>query len=654
MCGRARRAAELVQLLALADGHRLTRDQVLETLWPHLEVEAGAANLRKAAHHARQALASSEAVVLRRGQVALFPSRPVETDANDFEGQCGAALASGDAVACAAAASAYTGDLLPESLYEEWTQAPRERLRSRYVELLRCSGQWERLVEVEPTDEPAYRELMRRELADGSRPAAIRWYGRLRTALRRELGILPSGDTEAIYDECVAGLGTIEPTFVGRQLELARVTALLRSEPGGGPGALVVRGPAGIGKSALCRELARAARAEGWMVVACGATEAGAPYAPLASVAEQLIARDRGLLDAVGTRVRSVLAELTSLAGPAAPLESPLTRHRVIGALRRLLLAAGDGDAIALVLDDAHLADEATIDVLQHLGSAGGTPILAVLAYRPEAAPEVLIRGVARLARGGKAVEIDLGPLDREDAAALVAAGAPTPRAAEVVDRIIDLAQGNPFLTLELAQSAVAGVPALVATARDAIASRFLDLDEATVAMLRRLALAGDDLDPASVVALTGASEAEAFALLDVALGAGVLVVSGARYRFRHELVRQALVEQLPPHRRLAAHRDTARRLAGADAAPALIARHWLDGGRPDEASDWLLAAARQAVGLGAFADALVSPGAAARSRAGPWRRPLPASGSTGRPRGQRCTGGVRRRGAGRRRTGSP
>ena len=600
-----RRAAELVQLLALADGHRLMRDQVVEALWPHLDVEAGAANLRKAAHYARQALASSDAVVLRGGQVALFPSRPVETDAGRFEAQGRAALAGGDAAACAAAASAYTGDLLPEALYEEWTQAPRERLRSEHVELLRRSGQWERLVEVEPTDEPAYRELMRRELAAGSRAAAIRWYGRLRTALRRELGILPSGDTEAIYDECVAGLGITEPAFVGRQLELARATALLRSEPGGELGALVVRGPAGIGKSAFCREVARLARAEGWMVIAVGATEAGGPYAPLASVAEQLVARDRALLDAVGSRGRSVLAELTSLAAPAAPLESPLTRHRMIGAFRRLLLAAGDGAAVALVVDDAHLADEATIDVLHHLGSAGGTPVLAVLAYRPEPAPEVLTRGVARLARAGKAVEIDLGPLDREDAAALVAAGAPTPRAAEVVDRIVDLAQGNPFLTLELAQSAVAGVPALVATARDAVASRFLDLDEGTVAMLRRLALAGDDLDPASVVALTGSSEAEAFALLDVALGAGVLVVAGARYRFRHELVRQALVEQLPPHQRLAVHRDTARRLAGADAAPGLIARHWLDGGRPDEAVDWLLAAARQAVRLGAFADAL-------------------------------------------------
>ncbi|MHB8695905.1 MAG: AfsR/SARP family transcriptional regulator [Solirubrobacteraceae bacterium] len=59
-----RRARELVALLALAEGCRLSRDQAIERLWPHLEADAGAANLRKAAHHARRALGDQEAVVL--------------------------------------------------------------------------------------------------------------------------------------------------------------------------------------------------------------------------------------------------------------------------------------------------------------------------------------------------------------------------------------------------------------------------------------------------------------------------------------------------------------------------------------------------------------------------------------------------------------
>jgi tetratricopeptide (TPR) repeat protein len=132
-----------------------------------------------------------------------------------------------------------------------------------------------------------------------------------------------------------------------------------------------------------------------------------------------------------------------------------------------------------------------------------------------------------------------------------------------------------------------------------------VDLDEATAALLRRLAIVGDELDPFDVPALAGLPEPDAFALLDAALDAGALVTVGTRYRFRHDLVRQALIEQVPPHQRLAIHRDTAVGLAAAGAAPSLVARHWLDGGRPDEAEPWLLAAARRAWKLGAFADAL-------------------------------------------------
>ena len=95
----SRRSAELVQLLALSERHSLHREQVIEALWPHLELEAGAANLRKAAYHARQALGAEDAVVLGGGRVALFPSDEVETDVERFERTAEAALRSRDGVA---------------------------------------------------------------------------------------------------------------------------------------------------------------------------------------------------------------------------------------------------------------------------------------------------------------------------------------------------------------------------------------------------------------------------------------------------------------------------------------------------------------------------------------------------------------------------
>ncbi|WP_344214651.1 ATP-binding protein [Kribbella sancticallisti] len=602
----ARRAAELVQLLALANGHTLLRDQVIEALWSHLDPEAGAANLRKAAHHARQALGDQQAVVLRSGEVALFPFQQVETDVECFERAAQTALRTNEPIACTEAAAAYVGDLLPGALYEDWANARRDQLKSRYVTLLRLSGAWERLVEVEPTDEQAYRELMCAALRAGNRHAAIRWYGRLRTTLQQELGMPPGPESEALYDECVAGLLSAEQELVGRQIDLARAEAALQAAARAELGALVVRGPAGIGKSALSRRVASIARGQGWTVATATAISESDPYAPLVDVVEQLLSHDHVPVEKLSDRTRSVLAELTMLAAPAPPIEGALTRHQVIGALRRVLLA-DDAARMMLVIDDAHLADDATIDALLHLISVSSTGrLFVVLAYRPELAGEALARGVARLDRAGMTVTVNLEPLDREDAGALVAAAASAKPDAAAVAKVVDLAAGNPFFLLELARGLDAGVaPAGVPTVWEAVAARFVDLDQGLRAMLQRLAVTGADLDPAGILAVSGRPEPETSTLLDAALSADLLVVSGTHYRFRHELVRQALVEQIPPHRRTALHRDIADRLSSAGGQAAVIAGHWLAGGRPDEAIGWQLAAARHAVKLGALRDGL-------------------------------------------------
>ena len=599
-----RRSVELVQLLALAPRRRLLRDQVCEALWPHLSPRAGAANLRKAAHHARQALAAEDAVVLHGGAVALFPGTPVEADVERFERLASSALRSGDHSACEQAASAYAGDLLPAARYERWTDADRERLRGLHVALLRVLQHWERVVELEPADEQAHRELIRRALAEGNRHAAITWYGRLRNALERELGLVPDAESRALYAQCIAGLERSAAPFVGRQLELARTAVAIRSAERGQLGALVVRGSAGLGKSALCRQLAVMAAERGWSTATVTASYGASPYAPLVSAVEQLAHRHPGALDAINEHARATLTEL--MRPPAAgPPERALTRHQVLGAVQRLLAACGRG--VLLVVDDAHLADEATIDACVQLARAcAGPPCLVVLAYRREAAQPVLVRQVGVLERAERVVEVDLGPLDHADVVALACVAAGARLDAPVVAEIARLAHGNPFFTLELARAVGAGAGLTVPpSAWAALTARFYDFDDTTAGALRRLAVAGYEFDPADVPALTGLDEPAAFGVLDAALESGALTVNGARYRFRHELVRQALIEQVPPHQRLVVHRETAERLARAGAAPALVARHWLDGRRADEATPWLLAASLQAVAVGAYPDAL-------------------------------------------------
>lgn len=599
------RAAQLVQLLCLADARRLRREQVIDALWPQLDPEAGAANLRKAAHHARQALGRQDAVVLQGGTAALWPGESIAVDAAGFERHARAALASRDAADCASAARDYGGDLLPGSRYEAWAEPARERLHACHAELLRTAGDWARLAQVEPTDEAAHRALMARELAAGNRTAAIRWYARLRRALQEELGVAPERDTEALYAQCVAGLQRAGPALVGREMELAQVAAWLGAAPRERAGGLVLRGPAGIGKSALGREIETRARERGWAIESIDAAQPDRPYAVIAALAERLLLADRSLLDAVGAPARGVLALLCELAAPADAPPGPLGRHQVIGAMRRLLLAASRGGDLLLRVDDAHLIDDADTDVLLHLASAG-RPLFVLLAARAPAAATMLGRGLVRLLGSGTLRSLELAPLNDDETRTLVAQAAPQPLAEPLAARIVALAEGNPFAAIELARCAAASSLArLPASSAEAITARLVDLPDAALAMLKALALAGDEFDATTATALALDAQAHAFALLDAALGAGVLVVADARYRFRHDLVRQALIEQIAPHQRLRMHRQAAQRLAELDAPPAAVARHWLAGGSLAEALPWLLAAARDAIRLAAFSDAL-------------------------------------------------
>lgn len=600
-----RRAAELLQLLSLQPQRSLMNEQVVEALWPHLDPEAGSANLRKAAHHARHYVGEPDALVLKGGRVFLLPDRGVDCDALRFEQAADEALASGSPQACKAAAQLYGGDLLPEARYEAWTEAPRQRLRGKYLRLLREAGDLERLVQEEPTDEAAHVQLMREELAAGRRSSALRWWGHLRDHLQQSMGLRPGPQAEALYRECVAGMEGAAPRFVGRALELVRVLTLLRTGLAGERGGAVVRAPAGMGKTAFCRRVAEEARGLGWQVRSLQAGDWTRPYGIAADLVEPLLRESPQALEAVGKHSGEVLTAMSDT-GDAQPFALPLGRHQVVGAIRRLLLATAEGKPVLVIVDDAHSADDASAEALVHL-AASGPPIFVLLACRP-ALPPLLERHVARMLRAGQLEAIELSPLAAEEAALLAvrAAGAQLPP--ETANAIAQRAEGLPFAVVELAQASAAHQDVLAALPQNvsaALAERLCDVEPGATEALRRLALSAEDFDAATAISLMADEEGDALARLDRALAAGVLLVSQAGYRFRHALVREALVDGIPPHRRAALHRAVAQRLEGAGAPPGLVGRHWLAAGDPDSALPFCLAAARQAFRLGAFEDVL-------------------------------------------------
>ena len=187
------RAKAVVKLLALAPGHRLHREQVMDALWPDLVPGAAAANLRKAVHYARRA--TSPQALLSRGEV-LVAEAWVDVDA--FE----AAADVGDAQA---ALDLYAGELLPEDRFALWAEDRRRRLQERCAQLLQiracelaadgepvgAAALLERAIGLDPLDEGAVGELMRCYAAAGKRHLALARYGQLQARLAADLGVPP-------------------------------------------------------------------------------------------------------------------------------------------------------------------------------------------------------------------------------------------------------------------------------------------------------------------------------------------------------------------------------------------------------------------------------------------------------------------------------
>ena len=127
---RLRKAKELVKLLALADGHRLHREQAMDVLWPERDPAAAGNNLNQAVHAARKAL-GADAIDLQDGLLRL----EADLDVDAFESAAVEARRDRTAAACERALAFYGGELLPENRYEDWAELERGRLAALREEL---------------------------------------------------------------------------------------------------------------------------------------------------------------------------------------------------------------------------------------------------------------------------------------------------------------------------------------------------------------------------------------------------------------------------------------------------------------------------------------------------------------------------------------
>jgi DNA-binding CsgD family transcriptional regulator len=426
--------------------------------------------------------------------------------------------------------------------------------------------------------------------------------------------------------------------LIGRGPELEAIGEALEAAAGGESPLLLLRGEAGIGKTRLVEATCERARERRFLVVEGRAAELehDVPFAPIVDALEpHLEDVPEARLQALGAerlgRLAGVLGGLTEAPGRAWTGDSPAERWRLHRALRDLLEVMGASRPLALVLDDVHWSDPATLEFLEHVVRRPPRAAhLLVLALRPGEPADRLLAARRASAPGGE-VTLDLAPLRRDAGEALLeAVGEPAER-----ERLFRESGGNPLLLEELARAREGEeVPSGITAA---VAAELRGLPPAAHGLVEGGAIAGDPFDLDLAIAIAGLEEGEALPALDVIVTRALVRKVGGerRFAFRHPVIRSAVYGGIPAGARLAGHGAAAGALARAGAPLAARAHHLAHAATPGDAeaaavlraaaavvrpqapaiaSDWLLAARRAdpalgADGLSALAETLVEAG---------------------------------------------
>jgi predicted ATPase len=314
------------------------------------------------------------------------------------------------------------------------------------------------------------------------------------------------------------------------------VRAWLDEALGGSPRAVLIAGEAGIGKTTLIEAVLAEARGRG-ATTAFGRVseqEGTPPFWPWRQVLGQL--GDAEVLGAAD--------------GHDPPTERFARFEAAVACVGRVARRA---EGLVVAVDDAHRADQGSLRLLQYLVHAlVDEPVLVLVAHRSEAADHVagFAETLAELARSPTRRTVTLAGLDRLAVGAVLGEAAE----AETVERVLTLTNGNALLVGELARHLGAGgtLATTPTTIRDIVAGRLAARSSTCAEVVRVAAVAGGDfaigvlatvLDRPALAVLEQLDEAEAAGLVRPGEEPG-------RYRFVHELVRDA-VERSVPRREL-------------------------------------------------------------------------------------------------------
>lgn len=512
----SRPAVSLLSYLVIRRDRTHTRDLLAGKFWPDEPEAVARKRLSNALWQLNQSakqIGLTELFDKTQAAVGFSPGLTVVVDVEEFESRLDdverrlrADPRSVGIDELTAVVDGYGGDLLAGH-YDEWILELRHKVRERWLGALgvlvrknRAATDYESalrhalsLVAAEPLSEEWHREVMRLYHLNGQPSAAERQFNLCRRALADDLQAEPSAETVELLDKirqeasaatapssmaAGASPGEIELPFIGRVAERSALVSRVNDVVGGKGGLVLVEGEHGIGKSRLLAEVARAAE---WreVQVLTGRHTAGSALTPYEGLREALRPGTQGVrgerlaahLPPVWLRqAATVLPGLQAFvepgpaAGPSASFPPVVARPEeerwhTTEALVQVLLAVGQPKPALVVLEDIHWCDDDTMQVLVQIGDRLiDSNVLICLSYQRQEAQRspAIWRGLAELeAKPGSGRQV-LGPLDVDDVRQLVAAERHgVLMSNEQVAQVAGLADGNPYVILELLRSPV-------------------------------------------------------------------------------------------------------------------------------------------------------------------------------------------------------
>jgi DNA-binding SARP family transcriptional activator len=592
------KASELFAFLLLAH-KKVSREVIAAALWPEIAEDAAKRHLRTTLWRLRKVLRTIPDTRLETNAATILLDSSLQVDVARFE----ALVESIDhlppldqARVLQEAVSMYRGDLLEGRTYD-WCEEQRRHFKSLYVRLLRhlarhcrATGDFRnaisygiKLLEIDPSDEDAHRELMLLYHLSGDRDAALSQFGKLRSALQAELSVQPSQASIELWqylqsqderpvpsralklrmEEQPNGLG--RAPLVGRQDALKTLMACMNQVAAGLGCAALVSGEAGIGKSTLVEVLAVEAGLRGFDLLqgSCPDLQDSPPYQVFVQALwPRITVAERESLEAPSA-LKVLLKVLTQRVDPtASPVEIPasgafnsaIVNETLIG----LLAGKYATKPTVLILENLHGIDKASSSLLVTLlDRLRGFRLLVIGTVREEepGSGELLSRMVSV---GATLVKLD--PLSEAEVAELMRGILRSKNlGSDLVSYIWKHASGIPLFVIELvkflcakgflardgsgrwvlAQEASEVIRGALPLRINELIRRRLDmLDDASRRVLSAVAVFGPEISFDNLRELTDLPEDDLVRCTDRLVETHLLLETADGFRFPHESVR--------------------------------------------------------------------------------------------------------------------